>query len=221
MPESPPSALRHLNYSGRARREQYTAKGGGGGKFAVFPRRLADHARKLQGELQVAQHELERIRISQELAEYTEDAGINLEIRGEPDYPLNLEALDAPKFGISLKNVRSIEVTNHDGSTITVMIATVFVEHNKLSYLIKRVEEYAGERTEKGRPKHEKLVANISAIGLAAIEAFWTSKHLLPELDTDAWWEVWIRGGASAEKRALYEQALESEAQRLGIERKA
>ena len=218
MPDPPPAILRHIDYSGRARAHRYTARGGGGGKFAVFPRRRADHARKLQQELVHVTEQAERLRAASELAEYRDDVGVTLEIRGEPGFPLNLEALDAPRFGVTLENVREITTTQDDGTELITTVATVFVLNNKLGYLISRVRDYAQKQTEKGRPKNEDLVANVAAIGLAAIEAFWTSKHPLPGLDEEAWWEVWIRAGTSVQKQALYEQAVEREAERLAME---
>lgn len=212
-----PAQFRHLDYSGKARPQKYTAKGGGGGNFKLFPRQRAAHASKLQQELQIVQQEAERLRISHELAAYTEDVGINLEIIGEPDCPLRLDVLDAPKFGVTLKNAREIETQAADGTKQKTTVATVFVAHGKLTYLTKRVEDYANKQTDKGYPKQQEFVANIASIGLAAIESFWTSRHPLPALETETWWEVWIRAGSSSAKREHYERAVENEAERLGI----
>src|SRR6266496_3840505 len=131
MPDPPPAILRHIDYSGRARAHRYTARGGGGGKFAVFPRRRADHARKLQQELVHVTEQAERLRAARELAEYRDDVGVTLEIRGEPGFPLNLEALDAPRFGVTLENVREITTTQDDGTELITTVATVFVLNNK------------------------------------------------------------------------------------------
>jgi subtilase family protein len=218
MPSPLPEILRHIDYSGRARSSAYTARGGGGGRFRVFQRSRIDHARKLQEEIRQITVEAERLKASRELAEYTDDVGVTLEIRGEAGFPLNIEALDAPRYGVTLQNVREIVTRQENGVEMVTKVATVFVLNNKLGYLMDRVRDYAQKETAKGHPKNEDLVANVAAIGLAAIEAFWTSKHPLPELDEEAWWEVWIRAGASMEKRALYEQAVEKEAERLAME---
>ena len=148
MPGEAPAALRHLDYSGRAKREDYKARRpGGGADFALVPRQRAAHAAKLRGELQVAQLESDRLRVSQELALYEEDVGINLEIRGKPGFPLSVEPFDAaPKSGIALKNVRFEKVTHTDGGEVVTTIATVFVRHGKLMFLTKRIEDYANER---------------------------------------------------------------------------
>ena len=231
MPGEAPITLRHLDFSGRAKQQPYTAKGSGGaGAFSIVVRERAAHAARLSGELQAAQLESERLRLSQDLALYQEEAGVHLEIRGRPGYPLSVEPFDAaPNRGVVLENVRAEEVTLADGSKQTTMIATVFVRHGKLSFLVKYLEEYAAERqtviaTGKHAGKvrkldHAKLIANIESIGIAAIEAFWTSRHPLPDLDVETWWEVWIRVSTKAE-RSRHEDAVIAETDRLGMERR-
>lgn len=214
MPDEAPIALRHLDYSGRAKREDYKSKRARSSEFALAPRQAAAHAAKLRGELQVAKLESDRLKISQEFAPYEEDAGINLEIRGALDFPLSLSPfLAAPKSGIQLQNVRYEESALADGRKATTTIATVFVRHGKLSFLAQRIEAYAASS------KNQKLIANIESIGIAAIEAFWTSRHPLPDLGVQTWWEVWVRVGSNAE-RARHESAVISEAQRLGMARR-
>jgi hypothetical protein len=225
MPGAQPTVLRHLDYSGRAKPQPYTAKGGGGGAFRLFPRQRAAHAAKLRGELQQAQLEAERLRLSQELVSYEEDVGINLVIRGVPNHPLKLEPLDSPRSGITLENVRQESVMLPGGEKAVVVVATVFVKHGKLTYLTKRVEDYARDATRTDRTgkvihiDHEDFIANIESIGFAAIEAFWTSKHPLPEMDVAVWWEVWVRVGLEVE-RGRHEDAVKAEADRLGMQRK-
>ena len=212
-------------------RKDYTARRpGGGGDFALVPRQRAGHAAKLRGELAVAQLESERLKVLQEFARYEEDVGINLEVRGKPGFPLSVEPFDAaPTSGIALKNVRHEIVTHTDGSEEVTTIATVFVRHGKLTFLAKRIEDYASQRQtiihtgprigQVMKLDREKLIANIESIGIAAIEAFWTSRHPLPEMDVQTWWEVWVRVGSEAE-RARHESAVIAEAQRLGMERR-
>ncbi len=219
MPADKPDVLRHLDYSGRAKPKPYTAKGSGGAKFKRFERvdRQA-HADRLREELKQAQLESERLKISQELANYQEDVGVTLVIRSAPGHFLKLESLDSPSRGFTLEAVKHDEETD-------VMLATVFVKHGKLSHLIKSVEDYSRmkSRTDKtGKviaADKADLVANIESIGVAAIEVFWTSKHPLPEMDIAAWWEVWVRVGSESQ-RARHESAVESEAERLGMLRK-
>ncbi len=166
----------------------------------------------------------------QELERYKEDAGIPLEIRGVPGYPLSVRPFDLdPKSGVTLQNVRQEEVTLADGSKETTTIATVFVRHGKLSFLAKHIEDYAAEHRTvitKGKRAgqvmkldHESLIANIESIGIAAIEAFWTSRHPLPGMDVETWWEMWVRVSTEAE-RSRHEDAVMAETDRLGMERR-
>lgn len=231
MPAAAPITMRHLDYSGRAKAEPFKARqSGGGADFRLYPRQRAGHAAKLRGDLQVVQTEVERLQLSQELAPYEDDMGVNLEIRGVPGFPLNCDPFDAdPKSGIALKAAREVKSTAPDGTILTTTIATVFVRHGKLSFLTKRIDDYVNERKTiitKGKHKgdersldHSKLIANIESIGIAAVEAFWTSPHPLPELDVETWWEVWIWSGSEA-KRARHEQVVETETERLGMQRK-
>jgi Subtilase family len=216
MPADQPKVLRHLDYSGRANPKRYTAKGGGGANFKRFERQDRQaHASGLRRELAQAQLESERLKISQELANYEEDAGITLTIRSAPGYPLKTESLDSPRFGISLLSVRQ-------EAEASVTVATVFVKHGKLKRLVEQVEAYSRmkTRTDKSGKKiaadNADLIANIESIGVAAIEYFWTSKHPLPELDVVTWWEVWVRVGAES-NRSRHESAVETEATRLGM----
>ena len=219
MPADLPTALRHLDYSGRAKPKPYTAKQTRGPKFKRFERQDRQaHAGKLRGDLEQAQLESERLKISQELANYEEDAGVTLVIRSAPGHPLKLASLDSPRYGVSLLSVRQEEAPD-------VMMATVFVKHGKLGHLVKQVEDYSRKKTRTDKTgkviaaDRADLIANIESIGIAAIEAFWTSKHPLPDLDVPAWWEVWVRVGSESQ-RGRHESAVESEAERLGMVRK-
>lgn len=206
MPDATPVPFRHLDFSGRAKPQNYAARPRKvDSAFSVYPRQRDAHAKKLQQELQVVEQEAERLRLSAELAPYIEDVGVNFVVRSEPGFELRTDVLDAPRFGVTLKNVRTIQVQQPGGESVRVTEATVFVKHGKLAHLIKRVAEYAdpAKDTDKGAEKHREFVANTASIGLAAIEAFWTSLHPLPELDALTWWEVWVRTGGSEAKREV------------------
>ena len=163
--------------------------------------------------------EAERLRLSAELAPYVEDVGVNIVVRSEPGYELRTDVLDAPKFGVTLKNVRMLQVQQPDGGLVYITEATVFVKHGKLAYLTQRVADYAdpAKNTVAGNEKNREFVANITFIGLAAIEAFWTSLYPLPDLDLLTWWEVWVRSGGSEAKREVIHVAVRSEAQAQGL----
>jgi len=121
MPEANPVPLRHLDFSNRANRRDYTARPtGGGSDFSVYPQQRTAHAKKLQQELRVVELESERLRLSAELAPYVEDVGVNIVVRSEPGYELRTDVLDAPKFGVTLKNVRVLQVQQPDGGLVDI-----------------------------------------------------------------------------------------------------
>jgi hypothetical protein len=219
MPADQPAVLRHIDYSGRAKPKPYTAKGSGGAKFKRFERQDRQaHAGRLRGDLGQAQLESDRLKISHELANYEEDAGITLIIRSAPGHPLKIESLDSPSRGFTLESVRYEEANS-------VMVAIVFVKHGKLSHLAKSVEDYSLTKSRMDKTgkviaaDKADLIANIESIGIAAVEWFWTSKHPLPDLDVATWWEIWVRVGSESE-RGRHERAVESESERLGMVRK-
>ena len=217
MPDNQPS-LRHLDYSKRGRARSYKAKsGGGGGPAAIYPRQRAAHAAALKSELELIQAEDQRRRIETELSNYSSDVGTVIQIVGEAAHPLQYESLESTT-GIVLLNSRKILTRDSQGVENEVPAATVFVKHGSLIYFTKRVKDYAEKTTRAGAPRNEPLIANISSIGLAAIEAYWTSEQPLPDPDVETWWEVWVRRGESEEKRQRFNDAVLAEAQRHGME---
>ncbi|MDB6140622.1 MAG: in-like serine protease, partial [Verrucomicrobiaceae bacterium] len=204
----------------------YTARGGGGPPPPVVARTRSTHAGKLRGDLQSVGQQAQVLLQSEELASYREDAGINLELRSAVGSSLHLEPLDSPSNGIVLKNAHFEHKKRADGVVETTHVATVFVKEGKLDYLTTRVENYAVAKTQTNedgkviKKDNAPFITSIESIGLAAVEAFWTSRHPLPAPEVDTWWEMWIRAGASAAERTRHEEAVLAEMQRLGIIRK-
>lgn len=115
--------------------------------------------------------------------------GTYLEFEGEPGFPLAIKSLENRKLGIKLLNVRS-ENTEDDQK---VEKATVFVPKGKESYFLNKLSDYQSEDTKKGNPKYQNLVAIISDIKKAFLEAFWIGdRKWLPD-DNPVWCEIWIR----------------------------
>jgi subtilase family protein len=117
--------------------------------------------------------------------------GIYLQFESAPGFDLKFESLDFAPSGIELCAVRSLP------NNLTQ--ATVFVPDGKLAFFLKRITAYRDEDTKPNedgetRPKNEDLVASISNIRIAALEALWTDQsELFPGADQDATWEVWLR----------------------------
>ncbi len=157
----------------------------------------------------MVQAEADRIRLTGELAAYEDAAGIDIEVRGVPGRPLKLESLDSPTLGIVLKNTRIIMVPQDEGAPLPLEVATVFVRDGKLSFFLNRINAYEAA----AKRDNKRLIGNIESIALAAIEAYWTSKHPLPGLNDEVWWEVWVRAGSNEAKRELHENAVLTAAQ--------
>lgn len=120
-----------------------------------------------------------------------------------------LQRLESDSQGIELIAVHP--VTKPSGtSTIR---ATVFVPRGKLAHFEKRIKQYLEEDTNKGKPKHETLIASIEDIRLATMNALWTeAEKQLPSSEEALWWEVWLRK-TDAETHAAFQRA----AEQLGI----
>ena len=74
------------------------------------------------------------------------------------------------------------------------LFATVYVPKGQLSTFEHKVRKYADVDTPAGRPTHQRLVAPLSAIRLAALRDFWTDSDAeFPQLTSVIRWEIWIR----------------------------
>lgn len=117
-------------------------------------------------------------------------------------YHLKLESLDQDKQNPNYQILNIIEEARRiDGAPDqTRDKVTLMLKHGALSQFIQKVEQYLtqngrhkGEDT--GKPKHQALINNISAIKLATLESFWTDAPEIPfPVPQDVvWWEVWFR----------------------------
>ncbi|MDB5294353.1 MAG: hypothetical protein JWO31_336 [Phycisphaerales bacterium] len=186
--------FRHLMIEGPEQPDPYTYPGTVGSK--EFDRPMRDrvpHADRLRQQLETA---------AAAAAEFVrshggriELAGIPLEFESDPKFDLLLRSLENRQQGIELVNVR------RDGN---VTKATVFVPAGKLEHFLRRVEQYATEERESGKPKHADLIESIASIRLAVVQAYWTDPpSLFPQdEDTAVWWEVWLRGGEEGDQDA-------------------
>lgn len=159
-------------------------------EFKLAPRDRGQHARHLIDRVGEAEQALEdRVKAQQDKG-IDSGYGITLEFEGAPDFDFKFESLDVTRSGIELLNVR----TQPSG----LVLATVFVPDGKLEFFLKRLTAYKDEQTKPNkrgdtRPKNEDLIANISDIRVAALEALWTDTVAFPDLNADQTWEVWLR----------------------------
>ncbi len=165
------------------------------GQFRQTPRNRAAHATHLKNQLERISDVADARTIEQKEAGIDSGYGITLQFESEPNFDLKFESLDISRSGIELLNVKRLP----NGRTI----ATVFVPDGKLSILLKRIDAYERENTKPNtagetRPKNEDLVAGISSIRIAAIQALWTDINTpLPDIDENVTWEVWLRKSGS------------------------
>jgi hypothetical protein len=194
-------------------------------EFPVVQRIRGAHGGRLLNKLQ-------SIRQQFELAEHVElpesivrDDALYVTFISEWGYELKFEQLnqnkDRPDYQIV--NVRQ-EVHPDRESQIRYHVA-VMLTKGGVSHFIKRVQTYLDENTkdrdgnETDTPKANPLVANISNIQLATLEAFWSDGPEIPfpESDTEVWWEVWFRKlGVAEDKMSQVEQNLESIGAQIG-----
>ena len=162
----------------------------GGGAFRLAPRARDPHANHLETRLNQAKAASDAAVVAQKAAGLDEGFGITLQFEGSPNFDLKFESLNMERSGVELLGVRTLP----NGQ----VQATVFVPDGKLELFLKRVTAYRDEETKpnivgKTRPKNEDLIASISDIHVAALEALWTDTAPFPGLDAMATWEVWLR----------------------------
>lgn len=160
-------------------------------EFRLAPVNRAQHAAMLKRKLEETADTAKERAEAQQAAGIDGGHGIVLQFEGAANFEMKFESLDVSRSGIELLNVKTMP----NGG----VQAAVFVPDGKLETFLKKVEAYAKEQTKprkeggKSRPKNEDLVANISDIRVAALEALWTDTVPMPALDGDETWEVWLR----------------------------
>jgi len=178
----------HLYLPGPSETLPFTTPQSGGGGFHNPPRRRAEHAAKLLGELDAAWLEaVNRRSVSRSVR-----GGVYVEFVSEPGFELVFQSLERIKSGVRLLNVRRRLM---EGGEET--LATVFIPDEKRSLILRKIERYASEQTESGSPKNAKLVESISAVRLALLESFWIGDIARIPGDQPEWVELWIRTESS------------------------
>jgi hypothetical protein len=184
----------HIFTPNPASSEAFTSPKSGRGGLDLPRRGRAEHADYLLARLREA-GPVAAARIEEQKVQGVDEGnGIYLVFESAPGFKLKFESLDVAKSGIELCVVRHLA----NGQ----MQATVFMPDGKLGYFLKKISAYRNDdtkpakRTGLTRPKNEDLVASISDIQLAALEALWTDlPELYPDPQQDAIWEVWLRHG--------------------------
>ena len=193
---------RHFILSGTAETQAYRSRGGGN-RPEIPERNRAQHARKLQGQMNEVRTAAESARQAQQEAGMEESLGIQVEFESFPDIELAFESLARERSGIELQNLR-----HEDQKTY----ATVFVPDGKLDHFERLIHNYLIEKRDKnGKPiDNRKLIDTIREIRVASLRSLWTDAlETFPTVDEKQfWWEVWlpIRGNQEATAEAFSER---------------
>ena len=194
---------RHFILSGTAETQAYRSRGGGD-RPEIPERNRAQHARKLQGQMNEVRTAAESARQAQQEAGMEESLGIQVEFESFPDIELAFESLARERSGIELQNLR------HEGQKT---YATVFVPDGKFNHFESLIRAYLSEKKDsRGYPRdNRRLIDAIQQILSASLRALWTDDaEVFPtEEEGPLWWEVWlpIRGNQEATAEAFREQA--------------
>ncbi|MFC1442471.1 S8 family peptidase [Streptacidiphilus sp. N1-10] len=108
--------------------------------------------------------------------------GFAVRVEASPNHELKLDSLDSS--GLSLMSVRPATDDRPQD-------AVVWIPEGAVTTLLKKIDEFT-QSTPGGKPKNNALVANIEQIEQATIENLWQEDQPLPDMDTQAWWELWL-----------------------------
>lgn len=168
-----------------------TPRPGRGKALSLQARNRAQHAEQLLAQLKdIDEKTVERV-AAQKAEGVDAGNGVYLQFDSEPGFDLKFESLDFGRSGVELCAVRRAADDR--------VQATVFVPDGKLSFFLKRIEDYRDSDTKPKKdgttqPKNRELVESIADIRLAALEALWTDNpEVYPDPDENAAFEVWLR----------------------------
>jgi len=158
------------------------------------------HAASLRKALEVAALAGEARRAAAAVSVEGATPGLYVEFDSLPGFALKLESLSNKPSGIEL-----VTVMRTSGG---VERATAFVPEGKLNVFLKRVDQYANERTANGERKNKAFVESVAEIRLATLRALWTDvAAAFPKKTESIWWEVWLRATDGNEERRLRKYA--------------
>lgn len=170
---------------------------GGGSKFQVVQRVRRTHGAFVQRQFTNAVTEFEN-RAKEENEDLFNDDIIYIEFESEPGYYFPTDSFDSG-YGHYKLSYSRVEKRRIDGEEKEVQKIGVYINTRGVSAFLKKVEEFLDPRkdTEKGNPRNQPLLANISSIRAATLECFWTEPTAtFPDSDEEVWWEVWLRRDA-------------------------
>lgn len=176
----------HLIVPGQPEGEAFTSRGRGGPTriFGIPNRRR--HAETLRRSLEeiAASATVDQTAWPEDLSA----SGFVFAAEAWPGFELAVESLERKRSGIELVKVRPGSTERGEPE-----LALVYVPNNKTQLFFSRLDRYAEEQTRAGRPKEERLVANLAAFRMATLEQLWADDSPFPGTEEAIWWEVWLR----------------------------
>lgn len=170
--------------------QNYTYRGGGGNKKSFPPRNRIEHAETLQQALEKALENYQQQKLGREPELAVGEAGFYLEFQLPKSELKAVELLENKPKKIELLAVHSSDEADETVS------ATIFVPEKASDFFASKIAAYRDEKTEKGNPKNEPLIAGLDDINLGTVRALFTDKtELFPSESQKLWWEVWLRHG--------------------------
>ncbi len=170
-------------------------------KTPIAPRERAQHGNRILRKLQEVRQQLQLAEDTELPENIIRDDAIYVTFISEWGYPLKFDQLhqntDRPTYQIvNIKREKHPEHENQYRYRVSLMLTK-----GGISHFIKKAEQYLTENTKDREgnitdtPKSNPLIANISNIKLATLEAFWSdwSQIPFPNENEIVWWEVWFR----------------------------
>ncbi|MCA9398519.1 MAG: S8 family peptidase [Candidatus Omnitrophica bacterium] len=115
--------------------------------------------------------------------------GVYIEFKSDPGADLVTKSLE----DLRSKKVRLLNVRTEKEDDQEVTYATVYVAHDKKNHFLNKIQQYAEENTQTGKPKNETLINSIADIRKALlVESFWQDKKDLIPTEEKSWCEVWL-----------------------------
>lgn len=155
-----------------------------------IPKRdVTEHGPYLRERLNRAWKEAQHVLEQRQAIALPTRSGTYLEFRSDPGDLLMTKRLEDRRRGIRLLSVSERQIP---GAKESATFATIFVPTGKQGHFLRKVEQYASETTESGKPRNRELVDSISDIRLAVLSSFWLDTVPVPEGDRE-WCEAWLR----------------------------
>ena len=168
---------------------EFSPRTKGGSQPNIPIRDRAEHAARLERLFEDARTQNEKIKEDMLAVSLPARTGTYLEFAGAPANELLTKSLEDQKSGIRLLNIRTRLTLENEEQTF----ATVYVPHGEESKFINKLNQYAHEDTQFGKPKNDKLFRSIESVNIALLRSLWTDDiNEFPTEKTD-WYEIWIR----------------------------